>query len=264
MKHTTAHDVAAGGPAEPLPDGPKGFCWRIAGDALPRLGATLRIGEAARAAIYRGAHRRGLLLPDYFHRSHDEQHGHAFWLPVDLDGDGALDHVMVYAADGLPEGLLPVLAEGAEVRLYGLDRWRLAPIWMGMRAPGPLFGPARRWTSSTPYITPLWRAARRRAQTSRARYEPAQQLQAEIAQRRLPADLVRLRLQTHVMTASRLHVPVQEFVRATRNRKPPGDAVAIGAELTFSEPVWGPLAFGFGAHFGLGLFAPVEDDRPRA
>lgn len=27
--------------------------------------------------------------------------------------------------------------------------------------------------------------------------------------------------------------------------------------LTFSEPVQGPLALGFGCHFGLGLFAPI-------
>jgi CRISPR-associated protein Csb2 len=28
--------------------------------------------------------------------------------------------------------------------------------------------------------------------------------------------------------------------------------------LTFAEPVPGPLAFGYGAHFGLGLFVPTE------
>ena len=28
--------------------------------------------------------------------------------------------------------------------------------------------------------------------------------------------------------------------------------------LTFAEPVRGPLALGFGAHFGLGLFVPQE------
>ena len=31
-------------------------------------------------------------------------------------------------------------------------------------------------------------------------------------------------------------------------------------QLTFAEPVTGPLALGFSCHFGLGLFAPVDAD----
>jgi CRISPR-associated protein Csb2 len=34
-------------------------------------------------------------------------------------------------------------------------------------------------------------------------------------------------------------------------------------KVTFSEPVRGPLAFGYGAHFGLGLFVPVSDHNPQ-
>jgi CRISPR-associated protein Csb2 len=30
-----------------------------------------------------------------------------------------------------------------------------------------------------------------------------------------------------------------------------------GFQLTFAEPVPGPLALGYGAHFGLGLFVPA-------
>lgn len=31
-----------------------------------------------------------------------------------------------------------------------------------------------------------------------------------------------------------------------------------GFEIEFAEPVCGPIALGFGCHFGLGLFLPVE------
>ena len=34
-----------------------------------------------------------------------------------------------------------------------------------------------------------------------------------------------------------------------------------GFRITFATPVVGPLAFGYGAHFGLGLFVPVADER---
>lgn len=36
------------------------------------------------------------------------------------------------------------------------------------------------------------------------------------------------------------------------------------AHVTFAEPVLGPLAFGFGAHFGLGQLLPVGDVEPDA
>jgi CRISPR-associated protein Csb2 len=35
-------------------------------------------------------------------------------------------------------------------------------------------------------------------------------------------------------------------------------AFGYGFQLTFAEPVRGPLALGYGAHFGLGLFVPAE------
>ncbi len=31
-------------------------------------------------------------------------------------------------------------------------------------------------------------------------------------------------------------------------------------QLTFPEPIPGPLALGFGCHFGLGLFVPWQSD----
>jgi len=40
---------------------------------------------------------------------------------------------------------------------------------------------------------------------------------------------------------------------------PPGDAVAAFPKITFPEPVMGPLAFGYGAHFGLGQLVPIEE-----
>ena len=35
-----------------------------------------------------------------------------------------------------------------------------------------------------------------------------------------------------------------------------GDALGYSFRIVFRKPVSGPLAFGYGAHFGLGLFVP--------
>jgi CRISPR-associated protein Csb2 len=39
-----------------------------------------------------------------------------------------------------------------------------------------------------------------------------------------------------------------------------GPDLAFGARLVFERPVRGPIAIGYGAHFGLGLFAAVNED----
>jgi CRISPR-associated protein Csb2 len=37
-----------------------------------------------------------------------------------------------------------------------------------------------------------------------------------------------------------------------------GDTLGYSFRLVFPQPVIGPLAFGYGAHFGLGLFVPEQ------
>jgi CRISPR-associated protein Csb2 len=41
------------------------------------------------------------------------------------------------------------------------------------------------------------------------------------------------------------------------------DARGFGFEIVFAEPVRGPLALGYGCHFGLGQFVAVEEDVKR-
>lgn len=242
-------------------EGPQAFRWRLVGGRLPPLTAALRIGDAARAAVYRGADARGHLpLPDRFHTGSDSGHGHAFWLAEDSDDDGYVDHVLLFAASGLPDPLIPVLAEGGLVRLADLGQWRLKPDWMGRRAPGALFGPARVWVTASAYVTPLQRVAEAENSESAsgaARLSPEHQLRWEIGMRRVGARVEELTVFPDIVRGSRV-IPANAFTLKIRSRKPPSHAVLTGARIVFARPVWGPLAFGFGAHFGLGLFEPVD------
>lgn len=254
-------------------DGPQAFRWRLVGDDLPSITAALRVGTAARAAIYRGADARGLLpLPDSFHTGSGHNHAHAFWLTEDADDDGRIDHVLLFAASGLPRPLIPVLAESWRIELADLGRWHLAPDWMGQRVPGALFGPARLWISGTAYVTPLERTRKKRNGEIEV-LDAAAQLRWEIGMRRLGARLNDLAITPDIIRGHKI-IHARDFslkarVLSAKSRgaappehwNPPPDAELVGAQLVFSRPVWGPLAFGFGAHFGLGLFEPVEESR---
>jgi CRISPR-associated protein Csb2 len=239
----------------PPDTGPQGFRWAIAGDAPP-VTAAIRVGEAVRAAVYRGAERHRLMpLPDWFHRSGDSRHAHAVWLSEDADRDGRIDHVVLFCERGFPPGLMPVLSGGFEVWLGALGSFRLAPMWLGRREDSAWFGPARAWESVTPYVTPRWRAARKGAR-ERTAESPDRQIGDELRGRGLPGLL-----EIYASPAVRCgdgFIPATEFARDLSAHRSPADATPLALRLLFERPVWGPLALGFGAHFGLGLLAPAD------
>jgi CRISPR-associated protein Csb2 len=258
-------------------NGPRAFRWRLAGGERPPLQAALRVGMATRAAVYRGAEMRGLMpLPDAFHRGSDGAHRHAFWLAEDTDRDGRIDHAILFTPSGIPWPLLPVLAEPRRLSLADLGHWRLLPDSMGDRLPGALFGPARRWVSATAYVTPLPRT-RMRAGGESCVLDAAQQLRWEIGGRKLAtapsgrrARLIELAFAPDIVRGACI-VPAVGFTLKARRfsglgggeKAPPHwtappDAVQTAAALAFDRPVCGPLAFGFGAHFGLGLFEAAD------
>ncbi len=244
--------------ATPISPGPQGFRWRLDGEPLPSLGAALPLGQATRATIYRAAATRGMArLPDGFHgQGDDPSHAHAFWLPEDADGDGRLDHVLLYAESGLPAALIPALAEPGPVWLGPLGEWSLVPDWMGRWAPGALFGPARRWRAAAAYVTPRWQT-RKPGAVIRDGRTPTEQLLRDIVSRGLPAP-ASIDWLPGIPSAAGLIGP-HGFTVVTGKRRPPGDWSLGFPEILFDEPVRGPLALGYGAHFGLGLLAPADD-----
>lgn len=239
--------------------GPTGFRWRLTGPSGPPMILALATAEAVRALVFRQAERRGLMpLPDSFHGGTRAAHTHAHWLIEDTDGDGLADHVLLYAAATLPRELLPVLAEGGElaVRLASGARlpaptgcWRLAPVWMGRGGPTYLFGTANRWRTMTPFVTPLWT---RRHGGARAGRDVASQIGLELARRGLPQPATLTIEPGRVVAAD--WIVQAGLARAGGRRCPPADAEAAHITMCFDAPVAGPLALGFGAHFGLGLF----------
>jgi CRISPR-associated protein Csb2 len=186
-------------------------------------------------------------------------HRHAHVLPVDLDGDGRLDHIIVYAPMNL--------GGDAQRAIRSLKRtWRkgyagdlqLALAGAGdlndLRAlPAPLSrsidrllgrpGGARVWVSATPFVPP-------RFLKRYGRDTLVGQINAELASRGHPEveQLDELPIDSETLT----------FRHYTRRRQhggapPPVDA-GYRLRLQFSEPIAGPVLLGYASHFGLGMF----------
>ena len=233
--------------------------------ALPSCSRTLPQAELFhRAIIGRVAGTHRVHCPELTGRDDKGEplrdgHRHAHILPVDLDADGHIDHIVVHAPMGLSHA-----AQEAIRRLKrtwtkgGVGDLQLALAGSGDLAvlrslPAPLdrgierlLGPAQGaqvWRSATPFVPPRF-LKRRGANTLIG------QINAELVSRNLPPVE-----QVEVLPWTDETLVLRHFVcRRQRGGVPPPVDIGYALQLRFAEPIVGPVTLGYASHFGLGLF----------
>lgn len=183
-------------------------------------------------------------------------HQHAHYLATDEDYDGLLDHVTIYASRGFDGKDLEALKTVQSVSRF--DRlWKVRTLLMGVGHPNsfdvPMFQTACRWRSITPFSLPRF-ANRGGGKPPRPRDLPEAQLRRELKSRDLPEPISITRTEGYAINGRPLVRWLEFHTRRFNGTEGYGLA---GFEIEFAEPVNGPIALGFGCHFGLGLFLPV-------
>lgn len=245
------------------PTGPHPDYARIVfdGAVLPRVEDTLWVGEKVRAALlhHLGDDRySAALMGKDASGAPLKDHRHAFFLPQ-ADDDGRVRQVVIYARGGLdPEAVRALRAlqrlyrKGEALTSHPTYTTLVALGQLHMLAqPPPCLSRSRVWESATPFVPP--RCPKRRNGMLRDTPE---------------AQLSWLCREHHGVEPSRVTVFDPEesrgrrlhWFRRTRRRgaAPAGHPRGYGFRLEFAEEVSGPLALGYGAHFGLGQFVPVS------
>ena len=220
-----------------------------------RVTQTLPFAEAIhRALIARAARGVAIDCPELVGQNWIGQplsgnHGHAKILPVDLDQDQFIDHVIIHASMGFGK-----LAERA-IRSMQLLHWGEKAISISLRMvaadrPGsslvqalfPGMRAADKWTSLTPFVPP-------RFLKKSGKNNLEGQINAELASRELPP----------VLSVKVLHHASADMSSYVRKRQPgrlaPPQNLALAVELEIAEPIQGPLSIGYASHFGMGLFS---------
>lgn len=225
--------------------------FALYGKPLPLLKDALRVGESARSAVLGRAkltlgedHIPSVLsghgLPD------GNRHGHAFYLPEDADGDGHIDHLLLHAPGGFSPESLRVLAE--LTWLKGEAGQKLQALLEGLgdarmlAGTSPLCEASAIWESVTPYLRP-WH--------TKKHFGVEEQIKRECQERGITAEILSVE---PAQTDNR----ATEFARFRHKRgltQP--DTVGSFCRIRFSQAIDGPLALGFGCHFGLGMFRPA-------
>ena len=258
----------------------------LAGRPLPRIEDAIRIGELMRrAALARFGWRQdestGHRIPNapweisgrgaYGKPLQDPSHVHAFWLPEDADGDGWIDHVSVFIAGGMNDSvrgaldhitrlwLAPKHRERDEAPEPGsVKEWRLALEGFGSPADfaggARIFGKSRRWRSVTPFLAS--------GHLKASGY--AGEVRRLLKRRGLDVTGVRVdELETiDVGGTQRRAIHFHRF--RSRGREVQPDAAGALLAISLPKAIEGPLALGYGSHFGLGLFAAERVDESGA
>jgi CRISPR-associated protein Csb2 len=238
--------------------------------ALPSITRTLPQAELFhRAIVGRAGKGEQVYCPELTGK--DEQgrplqagHRHAHILPLDLDDDSRIDHILIYAPMGLGDtaqraisGLRRSWTKGSAGDLQlavagkgSIDDLRHLPApsnTVMKRLLGPEQG-SRYWLSMTPFVPP--RFEKRPGKKN----DVADQVNTELHSRGLPDAKV-------TVLPWKLHETRQlrHFIRRRQHGQSPPQDVGYPIKLEFPKPVPGPIELGYGSHFGLGLFMAVND-----
>ncbi len=246
--------------------------YALDGTVLPLLTETVYVAEMARRYTQGtfGRLLRGESSPVLSGKAPDgtplSGHGHTFFLPTDEDGDGRLDHLTLFAADGYaPDRELKAFDAfrkmhgpgGTELRLLLLGWGSIADF-----ASVPLLARAQTWRSVTPYVpTRHYKRRGTKRDTGGEANFLVSVLREDLNRRGFPdpAD-IRILDRCQVRAHGSMAPPRRSFrwLQFRRERLTGGGRCGThpgtGFTITFHQPVQGPLALGYGCHFGLGLF----------
>ncbi|MDZ7752455.1 MAG: type I-U CRISPR-associated protein Csb2 [Gammaproteobacteria bacterium] len=225
----------------------------LVGKPLPRVEDSLRIGELLRWAVMSafGKDEAGRYSAPPIFSGHDlpqgNRHQHAFYLPYDSSGHGYLNRAVIHVPAGFSGDQRLIIGRLRKIWQRDGGKWRLILEGIGgVGVGGSLVEPSREWTSVTPYLHP-WHA--------KNGFTVEDQIRRECGERGFPKPL-RIERLPSISIGGRDRYPLHfHRIRARRGLSQP-DRHGSFWQIEFSEPIGGPLALGFGCHFGLGMFVP--------
>ncbi|MFZ5765184.1 MAG: type I-G CRISPR-associated protein Csb2 [Thermodesulfobacteriota bacterium] len=228
--------------------------FAIYGKPLPRMEDAVKIGELTRIALMHLTQKHLGQIPALL-SGHDLPHGnhheHSFFLP-EANTQGRIDHLLIHASAGFD--ISQVRAMQNLNRLFNRDgsEWQVFYEGAGnirmFSMDSHYAKEGRVWRSVTPYLRP-WHAKKK--------FGVAEQICRECQLRGLPEPL-EVNTLDEIMVGQRLRRAVHFYrFRGKRGLIQP-DTSGTLLEIIFPEPQSGPLALGFGCHFGLGLFTVVK------
>lgn len=187
-------------------------------------------------------------------------HQHAHYIPVCLTDPRRIDHIVVYAPGGLGReaqvalnSLRRTFSKGIDQKIFvtvtGLaSRTEVNTALQKAGVRNVPFATSRKWITMTPFVAP-------RFVKFNGKNTIEGQVRTELSQRGGFPEPLSVICESGEVAAN---AGFYEFVRArSDSSKEPPSTVPWCVTIEFDEPVPGPIALGYGSHFGLGVFVPA-------
>jgi CRISPR-associated protein Csb2 len=247
--------------------------FAVASQVLPRLTEALSVAERLHQALSHQSDGATVFTGCDSTKRPLQGHRHVHILCETHNRRGTITHVTLYAAMGFDQQarqgldrLQRVWGHGGhdlQLVLLGVGQSRDFTSGRGYADACTLFGPAQVWQSYTPFVTTrhpkTYRDGRPKLDATGLQIgSPAHDLRRLLAESNRPAPVRVEPTSTTLLggkSVSWLTFRTQRLHGSGRRAANRGH----GFRLTFPYPVSGPIAVGYGAHFGLGTFVPVED-----
>lgn len=230
--------------------------FTLGGKVRPPVTATLSVAEQVRRKLM-GIHRRlqggdpsgvsGVFSGKASDGTPLEGHRHAFFLPMDQDGDGFLDHLLVTASE--PFTTSELMALDRLTSLWQSDgRPDIDCVLSGMGGERDFSVSTTDWVSATPFIPPRFHRRRDGELPTWLR----EQILTECRNHGIPFPVDIDFVDAH---DAGLRFRWFEFMRSRKGDKP---RAAYGVRLRFPVQVTGPVSLGYGCHYGMGRFVSAS------
>jgi CRISPR-associated protein Csb2 len=253
--------------------------FALASAVLPRLTEAVAVADRLRKGLLSYAGK----VPVFTGRDPEGKprsgHDHAYFLPEANGRDGRITHVTVFAEMGFEDNALRALHRLPKV--WGHGGHDIQTVLIGVGSPDSFAGyvESKVWISRTPFV-PTRHPKVTRSGVPKVDDQGLQIGSPEHDLRRLLGELLNGRTAQGDQGAEAGTRGAPEAIRveplagthlggkavrwsAFRTERDGGGKRASGAGYGFlvelAEPVRGPIVVGFGAHFGLGVFAPLID-----
>lgn len=203
--------------------------------------------------------------------SEGHKHAHIFCESVGSN-NALITHVTVYAPDGFDGYAVEALRRIGWTWGFKNHELRLILHAIGKPEEFPhcqLFASASKWRSLTPFVptrhAKTYRDGRPKIAPNGKQDGSAEHDLLRLLEKHHPKAFAKIAgVSAAKESASPFEIgrrtfrPLQFQTQRRHGEGRRGNGSGSAFTLTFTEPVTGPLAFGYGSHFGLGLFVPAD------
>ena len=199
------------------------------------------------------------------------RHAHIF-CESNGDNNAHITHVTIFAPEGFDDEAVEALRRIGWTWGFKKHELRLVLHGIGIQKDFPdcpFFASAKKWKSLTPFVSTrhakTYRDGRPKIAENGWQNGSADHDLLRILEKQMPGAFSKFqRLEKSEETkmpykfGRRNFRSLQFATRRERGEGSRGNGSGSFFTITFSEPVSGPIALGYGCHFGLGLFVPAD------